>query len=237
MAAVREFVTIIAMALVLSFIVKTWFVQAFYIPSGSMEDTLVQGDRVVVSKLTPGPVDLKRGDVIVFEDPGDWLPVSQPVDRGPVGTAVHDALVFVGLLPTDSQDHLIKRVIGLPGDHVVCCTDEHRLTVNGTPITETYVKAGDEASSRAFDIVVPEGRLWVMGDHRSDSEDSRYHDPEGDGQGGSVPIDRVTGRAVALVWPFDRLGLLGVPDSVFATVPAPSPAPAAGSADTSASGS
>ena len=217
--AVREVVVVVVMALVLSFVVKTWLLQAFFIPSGSMEDTLLVGDRVIVSKLTPGPVDLKHGDVVVFQDPGGWLEVLPPVERGGLAGAVHDGLVFVGLLPAESEDHLIKRVIGLPGDHVVCCSKNDKLTVNDVEITEPYLKPGDVPSSMDFDVVVPAGHVWVMGDHRSDSEDSRFHDPTGTGKDGSVPIDDITGRAVAVVWPLDRAGVLSDHEETFAAVP------------------
>jgi signal peptidase I len=219
-AAVREVVIVLAMAMVLSFVVKTWLIQAFYIPSGSMEDTLLVGDRVVVSKLTPGPIDLTRGDVVVFEDPGGWLDSVPLPERTGVGGAVHSLLVFVGLLPSESEDHLIKRVIGLPGDTVSCCDDDGRLVVNGVAISEPYVFPGDEPSSRRFDITVPDGRVWVMGDHRSDSEDSRFHDPSGTGEEGAVPIERVTGRAVGVVWPLARLSWLGDYPQSFSGVPA-----------------
>ncbi len=220
-AAVREVVLVLAMAMVLSFVVKTWFIQAFYIPSGSMEDTLLVGDRVVVSKLTPGPIDLQRGDVIVFQDPGDWLDTVPLPERTGIGGRIHDALVFVGLLPSESEDHLIKRVIGLPGDHVSCCDDQGRVMVNGQPVDETYVRTGDAPSSLEFDITVPANRVWVMGDHRSDSEDSRYHDPNRDGAQGSVPVPDITGRAVAIVWPFERFSWLTDHPEVFAGVPDP----------------
>nr|WP_307835887.1 signal peptidase I [Phycicoccus sonneraticus] len=222
--AVKEIALVLVMAMVLSFVVKTWLLQAFFIPSGSMEDTLLVGDRVVVSKLTPGPFDLKRGDVVVFEDPGGWLGEVPPTPRTGVSGAVHEALVFVGLLPSESEDHLIKRVVGLPGDHVVCCDAQRRLSVNGTPLTEPYLKPGDQASSVTFDITVPTGRVWVMGDHRSDSEDSRFHDDAGDGSDGSVPIARITGRAVAVVWPFSRFGWLSDHPDTFSGVPARPPA-------------
>ncbi len=222
-AAVKEVALVLVMAMVLSFVVKTWFLQAFFIPSGSMEDTLLVGDRVVVSKLTPGPIDLARGDVVVFEDPGGWLGDVPVVERTGASKAVHDALVFIGLLPTESEDHLIKRVVGLPGDHVVCCDAQRRLTVNDVPLVEPYLKPGDVPSSLTFDITVPAGRIWVMGDHRSDSEDSRFHDEAGDGSGGSVPIDRVTGRAVAVVWPFSRFGWLSDFPDTFSGVPARTP--------------
>ncbi|WP_353950630.1 signal peptidase I [Knoellia sp. S7-12] len=225
-AAIREFVVVVAMALALSFVVKTWLIQAFYIPSGSMEDTLILNDRVVVNKLVPGVVDLQRGDVVVFEDPGEWLSSIPEVSHGPVRDGVERVLSFVGLLPNTSDNHLIKRVIGLPGDKIVCCDAQGRLTVNGVPITEPYIKPGDVPSSITFDITVPEGKVWVMGDHRSDSEDSRFHDPDGTGAEGSVPIDHITGRAVAIVWPFDRGGWLGRPESTFGKVPAASEAPA-----------
>lgn len=225
-AAIREFVVVVAMALALSFVVKTWLMQAFYIPSGSMEDTLILNDRVVVNKLVPGVVDLQRGDIVVFEDPGDWLSTVPEVSDGPVRDGVERVLSFVGLLPNTSDNHLIKRVIGLPGDTIVCCDSEGRLTVNGVPVTEPYIKPGDVPSSITFDITVPAGKVWVMGDHRSDSEDSRFHDPDGTGAEGSVPVANITGRAVAIVWPFGRGGWLSRPEATFATVPAPSSSPA-----------
>jgi signal peptidase I len=206
-AAVREVVVVVVMALVLSFVVKTWLLQAFFIPSGSMEDTLLVGDRVIVSKLTPGPVDLEHGDVVVFQDPGDWLELTPPVERSGLSGAIHDGLVFVGLLPAESEDHLIKRVIGLPGDHVVCCSANRKLTVNGAEITEPYLKPGDVPSSMNFDITVPAGHVWVMGD------------PSGTGKDGSVPIDDITGRAVAIVWPLNRAGWLSDHEDTFAAVP------------------
>jgi signal peptidase I len=188
-----------------------------------MEDTLRINDRVIVNKLVPGPISLHRGDVVVFKDPGGWLPPVTPVDRGPVLNAINDGLTFVGLLPDSSDDHLIKRVIGLPGDHVTSGPN-HLLKVNGVAINEPYVMPGDKPSSVEFSITVPPGRIWVMGDHRSDSEDSRFHDPKGDGSGGSVPISAVTGRAVAIVWPLDHLTWLSDYSSTFAKVPLPSAA-------------
>ena len=220
---IKEIVIIAVMAMVLSFVVKTWLIQAFYIPSGSMEDTLVKDDRVIVSKLTPGPFDLARGDVVVFQDPDRWLGDISPTAAEPgLRGAVHKGLQFIGLLPDNSDDHLIKRVIGMPGDHVVCCDKNGALTINGVAVTESYVKKGDTPGGgrSAFDIVVPAGRVWVMGDHRSDSSDSRFHD-DGTGATGSVPINDITGRAVTIVWPVDNVRWLSVPSRIFESVPAP----------------
>ena len=221
LGAVRETVIIVVMAMVLSLVVKTWVAQAFFIPSGSMEDTLQVGDRVIVSKLHKQLDGIDRGDVVVFRDPGGWLPkISQPQGTDPVGV-VQQALTFVGLLPDPADEHLIKRVIGVGGDRVVCCDAEQRLTVNGAPIEEPYVYPGDDPSSLSFDITVPADAVWVMGDHRSDSQDSRYHPLDGDGTEGSVPLDNVVGRGIVTVWPIARVGTLSAYPEVFAAVPAP----------------
>ncbi|WP_426561426.1 signal peptidase I [Angustibacter sp. McL0619] len=207
MVLLRETVIVVVIALGLSLLIKTFLVQAFYIPSESMEDTLKQGDRVIVSKLTPGPFDLKHGDVVVFVDPNDWLLEQAPPEpSGPV----RKALTFVGLLPNDSGNHLIKRVIGLPGDHVKCCDSKGRLSINGVPLDEPYLKPGSQPSQDPFDVTVPADKLWVMGDNRQHSEDSRYK--------GFVPMDKVTGRAMALVWPFDRATWLSRYAQTFAKV-------------------
>jgi signal peptidase I len=224
-AAVKEFAIVVGMALVLSFIVKTWLLQAFYIPSGSMEDTLQVNDRVIVSKLTPGPVDLERGDIVVFADPGEWVESPPEEERGTAATLFRDTLTFVGLLPDNAENHLIKRVIGLPGDRVVCCDQGGRVTVNGTPVNEPYLKPGVAPSEQSFEITVPRGRVWVMGDNRPGSADSRAHDaPGNDGSSGSVDLRLVVGRAVVLVWPLDHLTWLSNPSSTFADVPAPATA-------------
>jgi len=221
-SAVTEIVVVLVMALVLSFVIKTFLVQAFFIPSESMYTTLLKGDRVLVSKLTPGPFALHRGDVVVFKDPGGWLdPQAAPVDS-PIGGVLRQTLTFIGLLPTDSGEHLIKRVIGLPGDTVACCDPSGRVTVDGVSIDETpYLNAGDQPSVLPFHVTVPANNLWVMGDHRSVSEDSRRHQAL---RGGFVPISDVVGRAFVIVWPFERVGGISVPGSVFARVPDPPPA-------------
>jgi signal peptidase I len=215
----RESVIVIAMALLLSLIVKTWLMQAFFIPSESMENTLLVGDRVIVNKLVPSPISLRRGDVVVFEDPDHWLPDPIPVERSPLNSALNATLTFVGLLPSDEGNHLIKRVIGLPGDKVVCCSNK-LLTVNGVPLTEPYLFPGDAPSQEPFSITVPAGRVWVMGDHRSNSADSRPHDENTGGVKGSVPQSLIVGRAITVVWPLGHWGWLANPTKTFAKVPA-----------------
>jgi signal peptidase I len=215
----RELVIVVGTALVLSLLIKTFLVQAFYIPSPSMEATLVAGDRVLVSQLTPGPLDLHRGDVVVFKDPGQWLDPVPEAQRGPVSQAVVDVMTFVGVLPQDSGEHLIKRVVGMPGDTVACCDAQGRVTVNGRPLDEPYVHPGDVPSEMTFQVVVPQDRLWVMGDHRSASQDSRWHQNLA-GQG-TVPVDLVVGRAVVVIWPLPRAGWLGDFPETFAAVPTP----------------
>ena len=207
-AAVREIALVLVIALGLSLLIKTFLVQAFFIPSVSMEDTLLVGDRVLVSKLTPGPFELKRGDIVVFADSGKWLPPSDHASQGSIRDGIRSGLMFVGLLPADSDEHLIKRVIGLPGDKVACCDAKHRVTVNGKGIDEPYLYPGDAPSDEAFSITVPAGRLWVMGDHRSDSADSRAHP---DSFGGTIPLSDVVGKAFVKVWPLDRIGTLPNP--------------------------
>ncbi|WP_233549712.1 signal peptidase I [Cellulomonas rhizosphaerae] len=221
MSFLRETVIILVSALVLSLIVKTFLVQAFFIPSGSMNDTLIKNDRILVSKLTPGPFDLHRGDVVVFKDPNHWLGDEvEDTPTGPVGTVVRDALSFIGLYPEDAGEHLVKRLIGLPGDHVACEGAGKPVTVNGVAIDEPYLAPGAQPSEFAFDIVVPPNSIWVMGDNRQHSADSRWH--QGEPGGGSVPVDNVVGVAFVIVWPADHWDLLRNPGDTFADVPAAS---------------
>ncbi|MGH8776801.1 MAG: signal peptidase I [Jiangellaceae bacterium] len=212
-ALVRETVIVVGLSLVIATLVRIVLVQAFLIPSQSMEDTLLIGDRVLVSKLTTRFGEVSRGDVVVFADPGDWLsPTADDGDDGP-GGRLRDALQFVGVLPDDSEGHLIKRVIGLGGDTVECCDDDGRLSVNGVAVDESgYLRIGDEPSATPFAVEVPEGDLFVMGDHRSNSGDSRVN--------GTVPEDHVTGRAFAVVWPISNWASLSRPDT-FEAVPDP----------------
>jgi len=219
----RDVVVIILIAVLVSLVVKTFLVRSFYIPSGSMEDTLLIKDRILVDEITPRFGGYDRGDIVVFRDPGGWLPPSTEPALPPVVEAFEWVLSLVGLAAPDSDDHLVKRIIGLPGDHVVCCNAIGQITVNDVPIDETgYVKfpPGETAASAdAFDVTVPDGKLWVLGDNRYRSKDSRYNtDQPGKG---FVPIDNVVGRAFLITWPFDRFGLLDFHHDVFAGVPAP----------------
>ena len=201
---------LIVFALLLAFLIKTFLVQAFYIPSGSMQNTLAIGDRVLVNRasvwLGGQP---QRGQVVVFQDPGGWLGVDETATSS---NWLTKALTFVGVLPEDNGD-LIKRVIGVGGDHVVCCNAQGQITVNGVALNETYLYPGDSAGSGpdgTFDITVPQGRLWVMGDHRGVSEDSRAHQEI---NGGTIPVSAVVGRAELKIWPIGHWGTLPVPDT------------------------
>ncbi len=216
----RDLAVIFLAALLISFLVKTFLVRPFYIPSPSMATTLEVDDRVIVSLLTPDLVQLERGDVVVFEDPDAWLPDPQVDQPEGVPGAVDWFLTFVGLAPDDSHGYLIKRVIGLPGDHVVCCNDFGQITINGVPIDETdYITLDQEglpASGTDFDVVVPEGHLWVLGDNRYHSADSRAHIDEP--TGGFVPISDVVGRAIVVSWPVGRWQWIDDHDEVFSGV-------------------
>ncbi|GAB3488584.1 S26 family signal peptidase [Flexivirga lutea] len=214
----RELTVIVVIALVLSFLVKTFLAQPFYIPSASMESTLDIGDRIIVSKFTPQHSPLHRGDVIVFEDPKTWG--RTPHHPSLLKRIVKDSLVFVGVLP-GGGDHVVKRIIGMPGDHVKCCTKSGKLTVNGVEITEPYINKGSVPSTMPFDITVPPDEVWVMGDNRNDSADSRLHDNNSGGKLGSVPMSDITGQVVAIAWPIDRIHALKSYSNVFAKVPDP----------------
>ena len=159
-SALRELPILLVSALILSMIVKTFFVQFFYIPSGSMENTLLVNDRVGVNKFGALFSDIKRGEVVVFRDPADWLSVPTNEDTG-LKKVAKDALVFVGVLPDPSKQYLIKRVIGVGGDRVVCCNASNQIEVNGTPITEPYIYPGDKPSDSEFDVTVPKGFIWM----------------------------------------------------------------------------
>jgi signal peptidase I len=210
----RELPGIIGTALIISVLIKTFLVQAFYIPSGSMENTLQVNDRVLVNKLADKPDEIHRGDVVVFRDPGGWLGGSDTESQVGLVGAIRKGLVFVGLAPAVGEEDLIKRVIGVGGDTVKCCDAKGRVTVNGVPLTEPYLYPSDlkTPSAEPFGpFTVPAGKLWVMGDHRSVSQDSREHvDQPGKG---FVPVADVVGRAFTIVWPLNRAQLLHRPDT------------------------
>jgi signal peptidase I len=199
-----ELVLLLALAVLLSLVIKTWFVQMFFVPSESMEPLFVDNDRILVQKVSYWTGDVQRGDVVVFEDPGHWLG-PQPA-LGPV----QKALSVVGLYPTGG--HLVKRVIGVGGDEVACCDDRGRVTVNGVPLDEkAYLPKGQAPSDRQFDVTVPKGRLWVMGDNRGNSEDSRFH--QNLRGHGTIPEDSVVGKVWAIVWPLGRFDVIGRPQT------------------------
>ena len=196
---VAELPVLVVLALGLALLVKTFVVQAFYIPSGSMEPTLQVGDRVLVDKLSYRFGEIERGDVIVFDGLDSFATTTSTSSTASSGgSSLGRAAAAFGLAPGGGRD-FIKRVVGLPGDRVTCCDPQGRLLVNNAPLDEAYIHPGDTPSDLAFDVEVPPGRLWVMGDHRSRSADSRAH--LGDPGGGTVPVERVVGRAFVVVWP------------------------------------
>ncbi|MEV7600055.1 signal peptidase I [Kitasatospora sp. NPDC089797] len=210
----KELPILVGIALVLALVIKTFFVQAFSIPSESMQNTLQVGDRVLVDKLTPWfGAEPERGEVVVFHDPGGWLndePTQQSSNSFVRG--VQDVLSFVGLMPSANEKDLIKRVIGVGGDTVECKGDGPVL-VNGVALNEPYIYPGNTpCGTQPFGPVkVPKGKIWVMGDHRADSLDSRFHmDQPG---GGTVPVDNVIGRAFTVAWPINHWSTLPVPDT------------------------
>jgi len=208
----RQLMVIVLAAIVLMLLVKAFVVQVYRIPSASMEDTLLTGDRVLVNKLVYHVRDIGRGDIVVFSGQGSWGSTTGAPDPAPPGNPflrfVDDVLADAGIHST--QTYYIKRVIGLPGDHVACCTDG-RVTVNGIPLDEKpYMFPGASPSALRFSVTVPPGRLWVMGDNRAISDDSRGHMTRAP-QDGTVPENQVVGRAFLIIWPFSQFGDLPIP--------------------------
>jgi signal peptidase I len=205
----RELLTIVVTAAVLTLLVKAFVVQVYRIPSASMENTLQVGDRVLVNKVVYHFRGIARGDIIVFSGQDSWGPDAPPPSSDPVVRFADDLLSGLGLY--NNQTYYIKRVIGLPGDHVACCDARGRVTVNGVPLNEgSYVYPGNPPSFK-FSEVVPPGHVWVMGDHRSDSDDSRYH--PGDPGGGAIPENEVVGRAFLIIWPLSQIRDLPIPST------------------------
>jgi len=208
----RELVVIITAAAVLTLLVKAFVVQVYRIPSPSMQNTLMVGDRVLVNKLVYHFRSVDRGDIIVFSGQDSWGPDAPPPASNPVVRIFDDALSGIGL--HSGQTYYIKRVIGLPGDHVACCDAQGRVTVNGVPLDETsYLAPGAQPSSSPFNVVVPAGRLWVMGDNRDDSADSRSHQMERFPGQGTIPENEVVGRAFLVIWPVSQFTDLPIPST------------------------
>lgn len=193
------------LALVVAFVVRSFALQSFHIASTSMEPTLQPGDRVLVSRLAYRWGDVQRGDVIVFDGEGSLVPASGPEpDGGPLEAAGRSVAEALGV---STGKDFVQRVVGLPGERVTCCDSEGRLSVDGVALVEPYLAVPDSASGMRLNAQVPAGRLWVMGDHRGKSVDSRAH--LGSPGGGTVALDRVVGRVVAVFWPLDRFGGTG----------------------------
>lgn len=209
----RELFFVVVVALLISTLLRAFVVQVFWIPSPSMRDTLRESDRIAVVRLPHYTGDIRRGDVVVFDDQLGWLPTLHSDGLAGVARQVGE---FVGLVPAGGEQVLVKRVIGVGGDRVRCCTADGRITVNGQAITETYVRDGQRPSSMDFDVTVPRGKLWVMGDNRGESADSRLH--MGDGQDPFVSTSAVVGRARWVIWPLAHWSSLGGRE-VFAHVP------------------
>lgn len=212
----REGGTVILYALVIAFLVKTFLLRGFYIPSGSMEQTLQVNDRVFINVAGSYFSEPKRGDVIVFKDSQGWIPSAQKSSN-----PLKDGLSFVGILPDTSSNFLVKRVIGTPGD-VVESDGNGKIKVNGVEITEPYLYPGNPPSEVPFKVTVPAGKYFVMGDHRSNSADSRYHISDGTA---FISKDDVQGNVFVVAWPLNHFGLLQDQSSVFSSIPAPSSTP------------
>lgn len=203
----RETSFILITAITLSVLLRTFIFQAFFVPSESMVATLLTDDRIIASKLSYRFGEINRGDVVVFADPGNWLP-----DRAPetgVKANLTKLFTWIGVLPANSGEDLVKRVIGLPGDTVECCTNKH-LVINGHVLKNEPYTRGDSDQIK-FKIKVPEGRLFVMGDNRQYSSDSRFHMETA---GGTIPIENVVGQVVSIVWPLNRFGTMIAPEEL-----------------------
>lgn len=215
----RRGLIVAGVGVVLLLMVRGLVVQAFYIPSGSMEPTLAPGDRILVNKVGVAS-SLKRGDLVVFDGTrtfapspgvGSEQPPAMGTAMGTVMGTVMGAMASMLSIQTDQSDY-VKRVVGLPGDHVVCCDASGLITVNDVAVHEHYLYPGDVPSDLTFDVTVPSDRVWLMGDHRSDSSDSRAH--LGDPGGGMVRLNDVIGRAAVVYWPPSRAGILRAPASL-----------------------
>jgi signal peptidase I len=205
----RDLLVIVVAALVLTILLKAFVVQVFSIPSGSMENTLLPGERILVSKVVYDFRSIDRGDIVVFSGAGSWDPPTQPPSNWFV--RIWDGAINLVGIAGPGTDY-VKRVIGLPGDHVACCNAAGQVTVNGVPLSESsYVYPGDAPSEMRFNITVPAGRLWVMGDNRGNSDDSRLR--QNDPGQGTIPESAVVGRAFLIIWPLNRFSDLPIPNT------------------------
>ena len=204
----REVPVVVIAALVVSVVVKTFFIHFFFIPSGSMQNTLQIGDRIAVNKFASIYSDIRRGEVVVFKDPSHWLGTAEAPTGSSITRGIKGGLVTVGVLPDPATQYLIKRVIGVGGDTVMCCDAKGKLVVDGVSLNEPYIFPGNAPSDSKFSVTVPKGFIWVMGDHRGDSADSRFHTD--DVHHGMVPLGDVVGRAEWVVWPFSHAKFLPV---------------------------
>lgn len=202
----RELPLIVVSALIVSIVVKTFLLHFFYIPSGSMENTLQVGDRIAVNKFGALFSEIKRGEVAVFADPDNWMGTSSGSDESAVLGKIKSGLILVGILPDPAKQYLIKRVIGVGGDNVICCDANGKLQVNGSSIDEPYIYEDDKPSEMKFNVQVPNGFVWVMGDHRAASADSRFHPDSANN--GMVPLSKVIGRATFIIWPLSNIALI-----------------------------
>jgi signal peptidase I len=204
----RELPILVALAIIVSLFIKSFLVQFFFIPSGSMENTLQVNDRVAVNRIPFLHDNIERGDVIVFRDPAGWLADPDESSGNRVIGAIKDGLVLVGIVPNPAKQYLVKRVIGVAGDQVIA--KDKVLTINGEKTQEPYIFAGNTPSDTDFNVTVPAGKVWVMGDHRGASGDSRVH--QDDINNGMVPVEKITGQAFAVIWPLNRLGVISSHD-------------------------
>ena len=212
-----DVISVVGAALVLSLFIKTFLLRSFFIPSGSMLETLQINDRIFVNELVPNVFAPERGDVVVFKDPGGWLGTVEQPEKPILEQGVDFFLSAFGLTAPDSSQHLVKRIIGKPGDHVVCCSLSERITINGVEIIEPYISPDSKPSTKRFDVIVPKDSYWVMGDNRGNSEDSRYH--EDLPSKGFVNKKFIVGRAFVVSWPQAHWKWLDNYPNVFKSVP------------------